>query len=150
MNAILFLINEHNNVRKMFQEIYKGSHRDSTKKEMFFDLCQELIRHETTEQRIWYPYLKNNEKLTKTIKHLISEEKNADKLIKEFKKIKTQDEWDKKFLKFKKEIEHHATEEETKLFPKVAKILSKKELDDIGLEMFRFRRDFNTSLRKAA
>lgn len=142
MNAIDFLIKEHNKVRKTFAEISKGIHRDITKKEMFNELCQELIRHETMEQEIWYPNLKKNEKLRDIIKHLISEEKTAAKTIKEFGKIKIQKEWEEKFLKFKKDVEHHANEEEDKLFPKVEKLLDAAELKRIGKELYEFKLEF--------
>jgi hemerythrin superfamily protein len=142
MDAITFLLKEHDKVRKTFAEINDESHRDETKKEMFNALCQDLIRHETMEQKVWYPHFKNNEKLDDTVKHLITEEKSAANTIKEFEKIKTEPEWEEKFLKFKKDVEHHASEEEHKLFPVVKKILDEVELEKIGKEMQEFKKEF--------
>ncbi|MBA3661977.1 MAG: hemerythrin domain-containing protein [Gammaproteobacteria bacterium] len=142
MNAVDFLIKEHNKIRKAFAEISNKVHRDLTKREMFEALSHELVRHETMEQEVWYPKLKTNEKLRDVIKHLVFEEKTAAKAIKEIKKIKIQEAWEEKFLKLKKDVEHHATEEETKLFPKVERLLNEAELNRIGKELREFKLEF--------
>lgn len=142
MNAITFLLKEHEKVRKSFSEINNAA-QYKTKKEMFEILCQQLIRHETMEQQIWYPRFANNEKLDETVKHLIFEEKQIEKKIKEFQHVKTQIEWEEKFSKLKKELEHHASEEEQKLFPNVQKILNREELEEIGKEMHEFIYEFH-------
>lgn len=146
MNAIQFLIKEHDKVRKTFVEIGDESHREATKKEMLAALCKVLKRHETMEQKLWYPLFKDNEELEEIVKHLVSEEKSAAETIKEFEKIKSQSEWEEKFLQFKKDVEHHASEEENKLFPKVEKILNEEQLEVIGHAMFEFRKEHNEPL----
>uniref|UniRef100_UPI0003698E9B hemerythrin domain-containing protein n=1 Tax=Legionella tunisiensis TaxID=1034944 RepID=UPI0003698E9B len=85
----------------------------------FENLCHDLIRHEAMEHKVWYPCLKDNEKLDSTVKHLLTEEKSAEEAIKEFDDIKTQQEWEKKFARFKNNVIRHAEEEENKLFPQV-------------------------------
>ena len=57
--------------------------------------------------------------------------------------LKTEEAWKKEFLKFKSAVEHHASEEETDLFPEVEKILSERELEKIGLEMFDFKMQYH-------
>ena len=139
MNAIIFLTKEHNKVRRTLADIIKKSHRYTTKKKMFSALCKDLITHENMEQKIWYPHFKKNKKLKNEVKHLLSEEKHAEKSIKKLKSIKTQEEWEEKFSKFKKSVEQHAYEEEHDLFPNVKRILDKSELEDIGKEMRKFK-----------
>lgn len=146
MNAIDFLINEHNKVRKILADIDDESHKEETKHKMFNDLCIELIRHETMEQTVWYPYLKKDEKLVKEIGHLLSEEKHAAKAIESFQKNLTDKEWEKKFHQFKKDVLHHANEEETELFPRVKKVLDEKRLEEIGKDMREFKLEFNKQL----
>lgn len=137
MNAIDFLVKEHNRVRKMLRTICDESHQYATQKKQFLLLSQDLIRHETMEHEVWYPHFK--EKLPETVKHLLTEEKHAEKAIKKMSDLKTEDAWKENLLKFKTAVEHHAKEEEEELFPEVAKILSEKELEKIGLEMFDFK-----------
>ena len=142
MDAISFLTKEHDKVRKTLRDISDESHRYETKKELFDSLCHDLIRHENMEHKIWYPHFKNSEKLEHTVKHLLKEEKSAEKAIKTFDNIATEKEWENKFAKFKKDVENHASEEEEKLFPNVAKILDKAELEEIGKKMLEFKREY--------
>ncbi|PJD91316.1 MAG: hemerythrin [Legionella sp.] len=139
MNAIDFLIKEHNKVRSMFADINDDSHRFETQKKMFSLLADELIRHETIEHLVWYPHFKEN--LPDTVKHLLTEEKHAEKAIKKLETLKTEPTWKEHFIKLKNAVEHHAQEEEKKLFPEVKKLLSEKELNDIGLKMYEFKQD---------
>ncbi|MBA3662015.1 MAG: hemerythrin domain-containing protein [Gammaproteobacteria bacterium] len=142
MNAVEFLLKEHEKVRQMLDEINDESHKPETKKKMFNTLCDDLLRHEAMEHKIWYPHFKANEKLDETVKHLISEEKHAEKAINQFDKVESNEEWEKLFLKFKQDVLHHAHEEETKLFPKIKKMFSEGELENIGHEMYSFKQQY--------
>jgi hemerythrin superfamily protein len=142
MNAIDFLIKEHNRVRKMLRTICDESQHYEMQKKQFQTLSQDLIQHETMEHQVWYPHFKD--KLPETVKHLLSEEQHAEKAIKKMSEIKSEEAWQKQFLKFKNEVEHHASEEETDLFPEVSKILSEKELEEIGMELFDFKMHHKT------
>lgn len=73
------------------------------------------------------------------IQHLLKAEKEAEKTIKEFSHIESIEAWETKFSHFKKDVEHHAKEEEEKLFPKVEKLLDEEELEAIGKEMREFK-----------
>lgn len=139
MDAIKFLLKEHQKVRRVLASIKKKPKGQKSKKTMFNNLCKDLIRHETMEETVWYPYLKKNLKLKTTISHLISEENMAEKEIKKINKIKEEDEWNKKFLKFSKAVLHHASEEEKYLFPKVKNALETKELNNLGKKMQVFK-----------
>lgn len=134
----------------MFGDIENHSHRDSTRAELFANLCQELIRHETMEQKLWYPQLQENDKLKEIVQHLLKEEQDAAKAIKDFPDINDEKEWNKQFKKFKQDIEHHAEEEETRLFPKVDMILSSEQLDLIGKKMQAFKKEFDDNIQRAA
>lgn len=141
MNAIDFLIKEHNRVRKMLQNINDGSYHYATQKKQFRLLAQDLLRHETMEHQVWYPHFKD--KLPSEVRHLLTEEQHAEKAIKKMADLKSEEAWKKEFLKFKSDVEHHANEEETELFPEVEKLLSEKELEQIGLEMFDFKMHYH-------
>ena len=147
MNAIQFLINDHNKARSMFADIAEGSHREQTKKKLFDELCHTLIIHETMEQTVWYPFLnKQDTNLKEIITHLIGEEEQASKEIKKVLHMDFTSDWQEKFLEIKKSVEHHANEEETKLFPSVEKILDQSTLERLGKEMYAFK----IELKKAA
>lgn len=141
MNAIDFLLQEHTLVRKTFKDIENHS-QESAKRKMMLQLGQDLLRHETMEEKVWYPNFQNDESLKEIIDHLISEEKAAAKAIQEIDDIVDFKEWKNKFSIIKKDVEHHAAEEENKLFPKVKKIMNETELERIGKEMQDFKEEF--------
>lgn len=142
MDAINFLIKEHDRVRKMLSDMENLAHHDETKRKMFDELSADLIRHETMEQTVWYPHFRNDHRIDDEVKHLLTEEKDAEKAIKKLDNIEDQNEWEAKFIKFKKAVEHHADEEEEKLFPRVRKILSEEDLKKIGKDMFDFKQNW--------
>jgi hemerythrin superfamily protein len=140
MNAIKLLIQDHNKVRHILAEISNNDHSYKVKRKIFTELCNDLLIHEKMEEEIWYPNFKH--KLDDTVKHLVSEEKHAERVILEIQQIKDEKLWEEKFKKFKKEVEHHAKEEETKLFPQVANILSEPQLETLGAHMKKFKEDY--------
>jgi hemerythrin superfamily protein len=148
MNAIDFLINEHEKVKINLAKISDTNHTEDARLKLFTDLCKDLLRHETMEHTVWYPHFKNNPKLSRTVKHLLKEENHAEKAIKSFPNIKNFNEWEAKFAKFKSDVEAHAKEEETLLFPEVKKLLSEEDLLKIGKAMANFKRDVLASLKE--
>ena len=138
MDAISYLTQEHSRFRKTLAAISKMSDEKS-RKAKFNDFCKELVRHETMEQKAWYPVLRKNVALRETIKHLLSEEKSAAKAMKDFKRVRFNFMWKLRFYKFKHDVDHHANEEEQELFPKVRKILTKTELNALGVKMRKFQ-----------
>lgn len=141
MNAISYLKSEHNKFRRTLAAISKIS-TIQAKKTKFNAFCQELIRHETMEQKIFYPVLRKKPELRDIIKHLLSEEKSAAQAIKKFKKVHFNFMWDLRYYKFKHDVDHHAKEEEKELFPKVQKLFSKAELTNLGTKMRKFKAKF--------
>ncbi|WP_131783773.1 hemerythrin domain-containing protein [Legionella gresilensis] len=139
MNAIDFLIQEHNKVRSLFKDLNDPSHREETQKKLFLTIRDELIRHEEMEQQIWYPQLKSNKQWNEEIRHLISEEHSAKKFIDKLNKMNDTENWREGLKQLQEDVEHHAHEEETKLFPQVKRIMDDEELTRIGKEMKKFK-----------
>lgn len=140
MNAIEFLTKEHNRVRKMLDDISSKNHRYEVKVKLFNILAEDLLRHEKMEHHVWYPHFKD--KLPATVKHLIKDEKGAEHAIKKLEGLEDEQTFDTIFVKFKKDVEHHALEEEKNLFPEVKKILSADELSQIGQKMHEFKQAY--------
>lgn len=139
MNAIEFLIKEHNEVRDAFNFIENSSESFEVRRKMFESLGKDLIRHETMEHKVWYPHFKDDTRLSDTVKHLLKEENHAEKAVKRLSDISAQPAWEENFTALKKEVEHHASEEEEQLFPEVEKLLSEEKLEAIGADMDKFK-----------
>lgn len=138
MDAIVYLRKEHSEFRKTLKEISKIS-SEKMKLRKFNAFVDELTRHEKMEETILYPVLRKDKELRDIIKHLIEEEKSAAKAIKSLQKTEFGLIWKLKFMKFKYDVDHHASEEEDELFPKVRDYLSKAELVALGDEMRKFK-----------
>ncbi len=141
MNAINLLVSEHDKVRKILAAI-SVTDNFTAKRDMFKTLRHDLLRHEKMEQQVWYPHFKNLPGLDGTVKHLIKEEKEAHHEIIDLNHFENEKDWDEKFKKFKSDVEHHASEEESLLFPQINKLLSSDELEKIGKEMAEFEREY--------
>jgi hemerythrin-like domain-containing protein len=145
MDAVNFLIKEHNKVRKTLDKISKGNffsrlagktdYSDAARLRMFNALCKDLEVHEKMEETIWYPALKKEISVSAIVKTLVSEEKSAAKAIKSFKQIKSQEVWEEKFKKFKSAVLHHAKDEETRLFPVASSEVDEATLRALGTKM---------------
>lgn len=138
MDAIVYLKKEHSEFRKTLKEINKISN-ENTKLRKFNAFANNLTRHEAMEEEIWYPVLRKNKDLRDIIKHLVSEEKSASKAIKSLQKTSYGLIWNLKFMKFKYDVDHHASEEEEELFPEVRKYLTRAELTELGAKMRKFK-----------
>jgi hemerythrin superfamily protein len=138
MDAITYLRQEHSKFRKTLTMISKLENVN-TKKSKFDAFCKDLVRHETMEQKVFYPVLRKFPELKDNINHIVGEEKSAAKAIKNFKKVSFDFMWKLRFYKFKHDVNHHAKEEEQGLFPKVRKLLNKNELNNLGKKMKAFK-----------
>jgi hemerythrin superfamily protein len=141
MDAITLLKEDHQKVKRLMGELEKTTERGvKTREELFTKLVTELTVHEQIEEQIFYPRVKE-QATTKKVEELIAESYEEHHFV-DTVKAELQDtpfeaeEWAAKFKVMKENVEHHAfEEEEEKLFPKVQKIFTKDELEEMGTEM---------------
>ena len=134
MDALTLLQEDHQVVKKLMGELEKTTERGvKTREELFTKLVTELTIHEKIEEQIFYPRVKEQA----TTKKSYEEHHFVDTVKAELEDTPFDaEEWAAKFKVMKENVEHHAfEEEEEKLFPKVRKIFSKTELEDMGTEM---------------
>lgn len=141
MDAITLLEQDHQKVKKIMAELEKTTERGvKTREELFTKLVQELVVHEKIEEQIFYPRVKEQattKKLEQIVTESFEEHHFVNVVIAEIKATPYDaEEWTAKFSVMKENIEHHAFEEEEgEMFPKVRKIFSKDELEEMGTEM---------------
>jgi hemerythrin superfamily protein len=134
MDAISYLRSKHAEFRKTLENISETEEIEQ-KKRIFDTFCKDLTKHEEIEETIFYPFLRKYSELKEIIDHLIDEEQNAKQAMKKFNETSFDFMWKLRFAKFKYDVDHHATEEEEELFPKVEKLLSQQDLDALGTQM---------------
>lgn len=141
MDALTLLEQDHQKVKKIMGEIEKTTERGvKTREELFTKLVKELTVHEKIEEQIFYPAVKDaakTQKLEEIVAESFEEHHFVNLVIAEIKKTPYDaEEWAAKFSVMMENIEHHAFEEEEgEMFPKVRKIFSKAELEDLGSQM---------------
>lgn len=143
-DPIQIILNDHGYITNQFDQIISGLDTDvKQSREKFKSLKDFLVKHETMEQKAWYPDLEKNKDLKSIIADLKKEEDNANKAIKKLDGIKDDAEWAKGIRQFKDDVMHHASDEQSNLFPKVREAMNKDELDKIGKKMIEFRKKNN-------
>jgi len=141
MDALTLLEQDHQKVKKLMGEIEKTTERGAkTREELFTKLVQELTVHEKIEEQIFYPAVKDaakTKKLEEIVTESFEEHHFVNVVIAEIKATPFEaEEWAAKFSVMMENIEHHAFEEEEgQMFPKVRKLFSKSELEELGAQM---------------
>jgi hemerythrin superfamily protein len=141
MDALTLLETDHQKVKKLMGEIEKTTERAvKTRDELFSRLVQELTIHEKIEEQIFYPAVKEQattKKLEEIVTESYEEHHFVNVVIAEIKETPFEaEEWAAKFSVMMENNEHHAfDEEEGEMFPKVRKLFSKTELEELGAQM---------------
>lgn len=125
VDAIALLTADHENVKSMFEQ-YEGlgDRAHATKKKLATEICNELTKHATAEEEIFYPAVraaggKDKEELVDeaTVEHASAKDLIAQIMAMEA----TEDLFDAKVKVLGELIDHHVQEEEGEMFPKAKK-----------------------------
>lgn len=140
MDAIEIILRDHTRVKEMLTTLDKSLYTNKEEsRKLFKELEDFVVKHETMEQKVWYPALEKQEPLKDIISELKEEEETAAKAFKEIDAISNENEWVSRVKKLKIAIEQHAEDEEAKLFPKVQELLNRSQLNEIGEQLRRYR-----------
>ncbi|WP_293779360.1 hemerythrin domain-containing protein [uncultured Oxalicibacterium sp.] len=135
-NAIDLLINDHKKVKKLFKEFEKRAKADDTdgKVEIARQICEELTIHAMVEEELFYPTAREFIKDQDMFNEAEVEHASAKDLIAQIEEMDGDEEMYDATVKVLSEyIEHHVTEEEEEMFPKVRK--SKLDLNELGTQL---------------
>jgi hemerythrin superfamily protein len=133
MDAIEMLEEQHRDVEDLFEELEGAEASD--KQDLFDELADQLAVHALIEEMHFYPAVRarrTDDLLAESleehrqIKHLLAELMNLDPRNQLF---------EDRLALLKETVEDHVTEEEDELFPKVRKVLDKKELVALAEDM---------------
>lgn len=136
MNALDLLKQQHDEVKKLFKQYEKlADHADAKRQELFEMIADRLSAHAAIEEQYFYPSVKA-EDTEDLLREAAEEHLSAKRLIADLLEMDAGDEeFDAKMQVLQEQIDHHVEEEESDLFKKVRKILSKEQLEDLGLQM---------------
>jgi hemerythrin-like domain-containing protein len=135
MDALELLMRDHATVRDEAERFEKGD--DDAKAAAAADIVALLKVHTTIEEEIFYPAVRAEaSEAEDLVLEGIEEHHVAKQLIDEIEGLKPSDEmWEPKVTVLIESVEHHVSEEEDEMFPKVRKALGADRLADIGGRM---------------
>ena len=132
MDAIELLKEDHKKVEKIFTAMEKQQDRQK----LFPELDRELSVHAEIEEKIFYPATKEAAPTRDLVLESIEEHKQIKMVLADLEQTdKTTDVWGAALKVLKEDVMHHVGEEENELFPKVKKVLSTQQLEDLGTRM---------------
>jgi hemerythrin superfamily protein len=133
MDAINLLKTDHRKVDKIFEELEKSG---ANRERLFTELATELTVHAEIEERLFYPAVKDAEPTRDLVLESYEEHKQMKMVLSDLGSAdKSTPEWKAGLKVLMEDVQHHVGEEERELFPKVSKLLSNQELEDLGTRM---------------
>ena len=133
MNAIDLLKQQHREVEELFKKIDKAGPEE--KEKLFDELADSLAVHAAIEEQHFYPATKDA-RTEDLLEQAVEEHLSVKRIIADLLEMEPDDaQFDAKIKVLQEQVEHHVEEEEQELFPKVQKLHSKDELEDLGVLM---------------
>jgi len=137
MDPIKLLKKDHDEVKRLLKELDETTERaEVTRTEGFEELKTKLDVHETIEEEILYPALKEHAKTKAITLEAYEEHHVVDMLMAELGDTPvTDDTWAAKLTVAKENLEHHIEEEEDTMFKQARQVMDDDELDAVGDRM---------------
>jgi hemerythrin-like domain-containing protein len=137
MDAIQMLKDDHDKVKDLLDRLEKTTERgEKTLEELFATIKGELTVHETIEEEIFYPALKEHPKAKELVLEAYEEHHVVDTVMAELEGLDVTDEtWGAKATVMKENVEHHIEEEEQEMFKQARQVFDKAELEELGARM---------------
>jgi hypothetical protein len=139
MDALELLKEDHDKVKKMLDELESTTERGvKTREQLFTKVKQELEVHESIEEEIFYPALKDHPKTKEIALEAYEEHHVVNMVMAEIEGVPYEDEtWGAKFTVMKENLEHHIEEEEGEMFKQAKQVFDQDELTQLGEMMAR-------------
>jgi hemerythrin-like domain-containing protein len=137
MDAVQLLKEDHAKVKKILEDLDSTTERGvKTREELFTKVKRELEVHESIEEEIFYPALKEHPKARDIVLEGYEEHHVVDMVMAEIVDLPYDDEtWGARCTVMKENVEHHIEEEEGEMFKQARQVFSNEELEDLGVRM---------------
>jgi hemerythrin superfamily protein len=137
MNALDLLQKDHDDVRQLF-DLFKSANNENEHRNMIERIKSALDTHSHIEEIIFYPAVEDqeDEELCTLVDEAFEEHEEVDMLLEEIDRLNREGaELRPKMMELIDRVEHHATEEETAMFPKVREFMNEEELERLGEQL---------------
>ncbi len=132
--ALTILKGQHRAAEALFMRIERQK-RPSGKARLFRQLASDLTMHAIIEERHFYPAVRASQ-TEELVSESLEEHRRLKRLITELDRLEGKGAFDDKLAALKKQIHHHAREEEeARLFPLCHSVLDADQREAIGQQM---------------
>ncbi len=150
-NATELLKADHDKVRELFEKV--KSSEESRHPALFERIKTELDVHTHIEETIFYPALiaGGDEELVGIVREGIEEHRQVKMFLREIQALQDDSfKFEPKLKVLMEDVEHHADEEESDMFPKVRKQFESQELESLAARMEKEKREYKKTLSASA
>jgi hemerythrin superfamily protein len=139
MDALMLLTADHNRVRGLFARFEEAHGKDDT--QLMTALCEQVVTelrvHTTIEEEVFYPFVRQlGEEFSDELDEAVEEHHVIDVLMEELATVEAgSDPWVAKVTVMMENVEHHASEEESEMFPQVRKAATMDSLVGLAEQM---------------
>lgn len=134
MDAITLLKRDHDQVRRLFEQI-ESARAPERKRDLTEKLVKLLTTHSMAEEQLLYPQLRERgEELDELALEALEEHHVVKWLLLEIHRLPVDDErFDAKLSVLKENVLHHAKEEEREIFKLMRRAFVREELEEMGV-----------------
>jgi hemerythrin superfamily protein len=133
MNAIRLLKEQHRLVEELHRQ-FEASDDDGDKKQIFFEIADNLAVHATIEERFFYPAVRARQ-TEEQLEESYDEHLEVKRLTLQAMDSTEEAGFDGRVAALMGALEHHVEEEEGELFPKVEQLMTREALEALGQRM---------------
>src|SRR5262245_30420373 len=150
MDAIEMLTNDHNRVRELFKKFHGGggitglvrrtvgSVSTRERQQALERVCTELEVHTRIEEEIFYPAVTalDDDELGNQVKEALREHAKVKQEVSHLKNARADEPGvEERMADLERDVEHHATEEEKEMFPRLDELMPEKERRELATRM---------------
>jgi iron-sulfur cluster repair protein YtfE (RIC family) len=145
LDALALLTADHNRVRGLFTRFTSAKEDGDTATiaELAAQIDTELEVHATIEEEIFYPWARRlSDEIAEVVDEGVEEHHVVKVLLGELRTLSPgDDEWVAKFTVVTENVEHHAEEEESEMFPQIRREADADALEGLAVDLEARKRD---------
>lgn len=128
------LIEDHAKVKGLLAQVQEtGDGAEKTRDKLLAEIKKDLEIHAKFEEQVFYPKARATTGLEDVIEDSLEEHSEAKELLSKLEAMNsTSEEWLSTIEELTDAVEHHAQDEEEKLFPKARKTMEKADAEAMG------------------
>ncbi len=127
------LRDDHEVQRDLFERLEKTQGDETARREGFEKLKNELLNHETAEEKHFYSELMTIDLTQEKTRHSVAEHHEIDEKVEELESIEFgSPQWLPKLRDLKELVIHHLDEEEEEVFPLAGRALTEEQQTSLG------------------